>query len=147
MQKEWEVEHEAVAAVLATAAVSPHPLVPARWLAADFIDLAADGRYDRSRAEVDRYLMSVVNIARAADDRELEIRALDRLGPELVERVDKQASGYPGPESQPVTGNGGEIPSVTKAADDELATIDQIVQESASLPGGPLLFGTGADVP
>lgn len=147
VQKEWEVEHEAVAAVLATAAVSPHPLVPARWLAADFIDLAADGRYDRSRAEVDRYLMSVVNIARAADDRELEIRALDRLGPELVERVDKQASGYPGPESQPVTGNGGEIPSVTKAADDELATIDQIVQESASLPGGPLLFGTGADVP
>jgi hypothetical protein len=147
VQKEWEGEHEAVAAVLATAAVSPHPLVLACWLAGDFLDLAGDGRYDRSRAEADRYIMSVVNIARAADDRELEIRALDRLGPDLVERVDEQASGHLGPVSPSGTGNGGEIPSVTKAADDELTTIDQVVRESVSAPGGPLLFGTGEDVP
>jgi hypothetical protein len=141
------VEHEAVASVLATAAGSPHPSLLACWLAADFFDLAGDGRYDRSRADADRYIMSVVNIARAADDHELEIRALDRLGPGLAERVDEQASEHLGPVSQPGTGNGGEIPSVTKAADDELATIDQVVRESVSAPGGPLLFGTGADVP
>ena len=89
------MEHEAVAAVLATAAVSPHPLVPARWLAADFIDLAADGRYDRSRAEVDRYLMSVVNIARAADDRELEIGPWIDSGPSWWSAWTSRQAGTP----------------------------------------------------
>ena len=76
---EWEQERDSIAAVLHAAAASTRPAL-ARDLAAAFMDAAslADGRESGWR-ETDSYMAPIMVIARAAGDRGLEARVLERF--------------------------------------------------------------------
>ena len=165
---QWEQERDSIVTVLHAAAASTRPAL-ARDLAAAFMDAAslADGRESGWR-ETDSYMAPIMVIARAAHDRGLQARVLQRFAGHTERQGDsagadtlrnaaadvREARGDartpdigPAPDRNATAGHEGDpipVPAGQAAARDSLEHVERIVREPAVAAPPPVLFGAKA---
>ena len=165
---QWEQERDSIVTVLHAAAASTRPAL-ARDLAAAFMDAAslADGRESGWR-ETDSYMAPIMVIARAADDRGLQARVLQRFaghterqgdsaGADTLRNAAADVRGArgdartpdigPAPDRNATAGHEGNpipVPAGQAAARDSLEHVERIVREPAVAAPPPVLFGAKA---
>ncbi len=165
---QWEQERDSIVTVLHAAAASTRPAM-ARDLAAAFMDAAslADGRESGWR-ETDSYMAPIMVIARAADDRGLQARVLQRFAGHTERQGDsagadtlrnaaadvREAHGGPhrpdigpAPDHDATVGHEGDpipVPAGQAASRDSLEHVERIVREPAVAAPPPVLFGAKA---